>query len=307
MGDVFDRIVSRASTAPDRSPAAGLTTRRRPVFGVPAQSEGGSEPGASGSMHAAFREVPVEHAAGEEGHALLPGGTDGAKTRRDTGGSVRRPVSLATRSEPEVGGRAREDPPGADRRGLGHEASSTYEPEHRPPAFRPSHRQSAADGPRPTRPDVTGPAPEPAPGGPPPDDVAAHAGVADGVEASDDPTPGVRPARVDLRPPPPSPGPRIPTTPARTVPAEELLREHLAPALVDRGAVNAQDVSHLTAVGIDPIQIPGGGDLHVHLGQVVVQRAIASDPEPPRPANRDAGRRARVDHADYLDRQRRRW
>jgi cell division septation protein DedD len=93
------------------------------------------------------------------------------------------------------------------------------------------------------------------------------------------------------------------------VPPEELLRQHLAPALVDRGALSAEDAARLTAVGLDPIEVPAGGDVHVHLGHVeVVQQAPAlPKPEPPRSAAGSPARADRVDHADYLARQQRRW
>lgn len=91
--------------------------------------------------------------------------------------------------------------------------------------------------------------------------------------------------------------------------AEELLHDHLGPALGDHGALDAGDDVRLTAVGLDPVEVPVGGDVHVHLGHVeVVQQAPARPaPEPPRPDSGGAGSTDRVDHADYLARQQRRW
>lgn len=90
--------------------------------------------------------------------------------------------------------------------------------------------------------------------------------------------------------------------------APELLRGHVAPVLEARGLLRAGDDATLTSVGLDPLEVPADGDVHVHLGhvEVVQQVAAAPAPEPSRPEAVDRGRE-RVDHADYLARQQRRW
>lgn len=277
MGDVFDRIVSRAAMAPDRPPAAGLTTRRWPVFGVPDAGAGATDR-VSGSLDAGLNDIEVELVASKGDHSVPQTRSVESQAPRDTSGSGRRPASSAIPPQPQVGGRGRDNEPEQD--------------------SEPSTHGVPRSGPEGT-----------APGEPPVDAVAAD--VAIGVKASDARTPVSRPARADLRarPRPPRPDPTAPTPPTRTVAAEELLREHLAPAVVDHGSLNAEDAARLSAVGLEPIEVPTGGDVHVHIGHVVVQQAPTPPvPEPPRPANRDADRSDRVDpHADYLARQRRRW
>jgi hypothetical protein len=94
----------------------------------------------------------------------------------------------------------------------------------------------------------------------------------------------------------------------RVVEPEELLREHVAPALVARGALSARAAERLAAVGLEPIEVPTGGDVHVHIGRVELRQPAAPvppAPEPPRTGDRAGD--GRVDHADYLTRQRRRW
>ena len=340
MGDVFDRVVSRAGVAPDRSPGAGLTTRRGRVVGVPDASGGAAAGGASAPGDAGLREVEVERLSGEGDHTGPRTGRVGSAIWRDSAGSGPGSVgphgaaNPAIRPGPPVGGRDGENEPDPAGGGWPQAAGSTYQPRSEAPTLGPDLRGPTPDSDRSAGLDlspqraprgdprsgpergteladvgVVGPARGPAPGEAPADTVAAGADVAIGVEVSDARTPGARPTRTDLRarPRPPRPAPTAPTPPARTVSAEELLREHLAPVLVDRGALHTEDAARLTAVGLDPIETPAGGDVHVHLGQVVIQQAVTPAVEPSRPASRDAGRPDRVDHADYLARQRRRW
>ncbi len=308
MSDVFDRVVSRAAVAAARPPAAGLTTRRGPAFGVPDASEAAAQERVSGSMGAGLTEAVVERVVGEGDHVVPQTSTVGSEPAPDARGSGRRPsrprspVSPVLAPEPQVGGRDGENEPDPDRGRRLQAVSSTYEPASEPPTLGSHHQEPAPDGPR--------PAPGPAPREVPADAVGAPADVAIGVEVTDARTPGARPAHADLhaRPRPPWQDLTAPTPPARTVPAEELLREYLAPALVARGELSAQEAARLTAAeGLDPIGMPAGGDVHVHLGQVVIQQAIPPESESSRPAGPDAARPDLVDHADYLARQRRRW
>ena len=307
MGDVFDRVVSRAAVAPARQPGVGLTTRRGPTFGVPDASEAAQER-VSGSMDAGLREAEVERVVGEGDHAFPQTRTVGSETPRDARGSgyrpagPRSPASPVIAPKPQVGGRDGENEPGPDRGRRLQAVSSTSEPASKPSSLGSQNQEPAPDGPR--------PAPGPAPREVPADAVRVPADVAIGVEAANARTPGARSPLADLRarPRPPWQDLTAPTPPARTVPADELLREYLAPALVDRGELNAQEAARLTAAeGLGPIGMPAGGDVHVHLGQVVIQQAIHPAPEPPPAASPDAARPDRVDHAHYLARQRRRW
>ncbi|MFE7408754.1 hypothetical protein [Isoptericola sp. NPDC057559] len=81
---------------------------------------------------------------------------------------------------------------------------------------------------------------------------------------------------------------------------EDLLREHVAPALAGRGVLDLAAVDGLAAPGLGPVEAPAGAVVHVHLERVDVHRPA---PDPPRAAREGA----RVDHADYLARQQRRW
>ncbi|WP_418276931.1 hypothetical protein ACNHYB_03165 [Isoptericola jiangsuensis] len=117
-------------------------------------------------------------------------------------------------------------------------------------------------------------------------------------------SPAPRPATVSPRPA----APRAPTAPvvpaSHLVGTAELLREHVAPALVAHGALAARDTLDLLAQGLEPVEVPDGRDVHVHIGRVEVQQPPRrQDPAPPvvAPAT------PRVDHTDYLERQRRRW
>ncbi|MDT0184481.1 hypothetical protein Q9S36_30260 [Microbacterium sp. ARD31] len=89
---------------------------------------------------------------------------------------------------------------------------------------------------------------------------------------------------------------------------DELLRDHLAPALVAEGAVDESAVDSLVADGLEPVDVPPGGEVHLHIGRVEVRTPAVAAPVAPEP--RSPGRsseRGPVDHADYLARQQRRW
>ena len=274
MGDVFDRIVGRA-VAPTRSaPTAAVTMRRTSGFAAPDRSAHEPEPGGSEAWSGASEprtSQPLEPVA-----------------------PANRPPSGGRRDEPEPGSAV---PTGRPEDGAPASRTDDPQPEHGDPRSDPWPRTAAL---------VDRHHPEvPVPGAAP----------AEAREVPLSPAPDRRPAaataraelRARARPSPSGPAAHAPST--RTVPAEELLRGHLAPALGDRGALSARDDQRLTAVGLDPIEVPTGGDVHVHLGHVeVVQQAPARPaPDPPRPASGDAGSTDRVDHADYLARQQRRW
>lgn len=294
MGDVFDRIVSRATVAPERSPAASLTMRRRPSFGVLDASGSGArvEDRAWGEEDALPREVEVERGAGEGGRSAPEAGAVGSETGRVTAASGRRapgplgPASPATPPLPQNPGRGGENEPEPGSLRRPRRARSTGEPAReqagKPPRLEPDRKEEDPAGPRPDRldlspqraplgvarpgqalaaRDVTAPATLlPVPGGQEADAVAGRADV----EAQTVGMPDAGPSRADLRVRPRSSRPDPAAPPTRAMPAEELLREHLAPALVDRGALSAQDVARLTAVGLDPLEVPAGGDVHVH-------------------------------------------
>ncbi len=99
---------------------------------------------------------------------------------------------------------------------------------------------------------------------------------------------------------------------------ETFLRDHLGPALAHLGAIGERDRHALVpmptaapaapirdgavAVGVDPVEVPAGGEVHVHIGRVEVTRAqpgpAPAAPRSPRPT---------PDHAAYLARQQDRW
>ncbi|MFE6970152.1 hypothetical protein [Isoptericola sp. NPDC057653] len=94
---------------------------------------------------------------------------------------------------------------------------------------------------------------------------------------------------------------RTPRDPASAAIApEDLLREHVAPALAGRGVLDLAAGDDLAAPGLGPVEAPAGAVVHVHVERVDVHRPA---PDPPRAAREGA----RVDHADYLARQQRRW
>jgi hypothetical protein len=89
---------------------------------------------------------------------------------------------------------------------------------------------------------------------------------------------------------------------------DELLRDRLAPALVAEGVVDERMVDGLVADGLEPVDAPPGGEVHLHIGRVEVHPPAPAAPVAPEP--RPPGRSSDggpVDHADYLARQQRRW
>ncbi|GAA1857191.1 hypothetical protein [Myceligenerans crystallogenes] len=110
-------------------------------------------------------------------------------------------------------------------------------------------------------------------------------------------------------------GVRDPGSPpaTRTIDPAELLARYVAPALVEAGAVTRREADRLVAVpsgrrnrrahevGLDQLDVPAAGDVHVHIDRLEVRRD-----EPAAPPQAPAGP-PQVDHADYLDRQRSRW
>jgi len=88
--------------------------------------------------------------------------------------------------------------------------------------------------------------------------------------------------------------------PSPVVGPDDLLRDHVAPALAGRGVLDLAAGDEPAAPGLGPVDVPEGAVVHVHVERVDVHRPA---PDPPRAA----GTVARVDHADYLARQQRRW
>jgi hypothetical protein len=176
--------------------------------------------------------------------------------------------------------------------------------------------------------------------------------------AVQEPAPAPPPAPVEAQRPGPQPAPplrpapeRVPSPPPRrrrrraapapsatpTLDLAALLRDHVVPALVDRGAlgrderpiiaepasaatarrhepprpgtvaVRATPATAAAAAGHEPEELPARDAdpaVHLHIDQVLVTRAPPPAPPPPAPAPRAA--RRTVDHAAYLARRRER-
>lgn len=120
-------------------------------------------------------------------------------------------------------------------------------------------------------------------------------------------------------------GLRHPSPPApadRVVTAAELLADHIAPALVDARMLHPREAAGLVAVprgdegrprrdgrtpvGLDPVEAPGSGEVHVHIDRIEISREAPVAPAAPAAAA-PATRAAASPHDDYLTRQRRRW
>jgi hypothetical protein len=302
MPDVFDRIAGRHSGG--AVPGARLTMRTTPQYAaVPAHGEPaealGSEPGLDGAQ------------PGRPGRERAHGDPRSGRPAVERGGEVppTTPPEEDVSSAGEVRGSAREAPGG--RAGAGPSTDdwrdlATFHATG-PLAVRSRDPLSAA------------PAAEDDPVDPAataarrraPSSSATGDGTPDGVPPQREPqgtavTSAPAPAPAVPSPRTAAPG-HLPGS-TRVVEPEELLREHLAPALVARGALSARAAERLAAVGLEPIEVPAGGDVHVHIGRVELRQPAAPvppAPEPPRTGDRAGD--GRVDHADYLTRQRRRW
>ena len=106
--------------------------------------------------------------------------------------------------------------------------------------------------------------------------------------------------------------------PGRAPGTDEILREHVVPALVDAGVLpegarehvvvlrdgerapaDRRPLAPVVRLDAEPDRSSGGGDVHVHIGRVEVLRP--SPPQPPAPRPRPAV----VDHDAYLARRQR--
>jgi hypothetical protein len=131
-----------------------------------------------------------------------------------------------------------------------------------------------------------------------------------------DPTPEPAPAPSAL----PATGaePNATAAAGRVLPPEMFLRDHLGPALARLGAIAERELPALVpisadapgrppragaiAVGVDPVELPAGAEVHVHIERVqIVREQPAPSSAAPNPG------RGAPDHAAYLARQQGRW
>lgn len=198
-----------------------------------------------------------------------------------------------TDGRPEPGTPSRGDPPLAS----GAARARAPEPQQVVPARREAERDLAV----PPADQVPGLQREPSASGSPPSRPARQPTGEDRLQVEVRPPPD--PLRVRARRTDPAPAPG---SAGHVVSAEELLRDHVAPALAAQGAVSLRAAEHLTARGLDQVEVPAGGDVHVHIGTVELRQPETTAPRVPEPT--EAGRTPdRVDHRDYLERQQRRW
>jgi hypothetical protein len=302
MPDVFDRIAGRHSGGV--APGARLRMRTTPQYvEVPARSEParalGSEPGLDGAQPGR----PGQERSHGDPRSGRPAVERGAEVPPTT------PPEEDASSASDVPGFAREAPgdragvrPSTDdrrdlatRHATGSLAVRSRDPLPAAPAAEDGLVDPAATAPRRRAPSSSGTGDETTHGVPPQTEPRGTA-----VTSAPAPAPAVPSPRTA------APGHRPGST--RVVEPEELLREHVAPALVARGALSVRAAERLAAVGLEPIEVPTGGDVHVHIGRVELRQPAAPvppAPEPPRTGDRAGD--GRVDHADYLTRQRRRW
>lgn len=318
MTGFFARMGDRAAGR-----EAPLAPRRPARFEVPSPAAG--EPTVE----------EVERLAAPVAHAEESGAQD-ARPRRGE------PPAVSTRrGEPPADSTGREEPP-ADSTEREEPPPAPPQPVVSPravPAAAPPPRGRAEPPAAPARAGDRPPVARPVPASPPPPDppVAAREGRRR-PEADDRPPPAAAPA--PLAPAPgrrrrrrPAPGP----APAPALDLAALLREHVVPALVDRGAVSRDErpvvaephsaagarrqdpprpgtvAVHATPPAIsaparlqlgDPEERDGSPAVHLHIDRVVVTRA--APPAPPAPASPPRAPRRTVDHAAYLARRRER-
>ncbi|MDO8152627.1 hypothetical protein [Isoptericola sp. b408] len=335
MTDVFDRIAGRAAVSPGPPSRAGSVRLRRPlsfadvaVSPDPPPSRGAEEsrtwPAAEEGRPATWPATP-EQRPHEDEHEDEDEGGPAPATRHGTPPAARRGRgAMPVADDP--------DPRSPD---------PVEAPPSDVPAARPAPALVTPSGAPPHdggSPPVPAPPVDPAPGGPPPSVGAAVAAASaaaarPAVEVPSRPPEAPRPPAGVVPPPstrshdaPPaavrrpdtrssgtgpdqSPTPRparrrrveTAAPPGRPLDPEELLRDHVAPALVARGTLTSDEAARLVPGTSELPQVPSG-EVHVHIDRVEVRRpwpapAPISGAAEPRP----------VDHADYLARQRRRW
>ena len=285
MSDVFQRLTDRATGS-----SPGLSLRRPARFEVrsgqqvPGLLEGSRDPDVAVLARSDADRKADSFAESDSQSSTRPGRQQG---RQFPSSGRRVPV-----------------PPASDG------AHPQTNPSSRPatPATPPVRTEHHAEG-RPGDAEPHRPAAQPAPSAPMPS-------AASDSRRPDPVRPRLRRAAPDAPEPVPAARAAALTSPppADVLPADELLSEHVAPALADRGAVTRAEAAHLVAVGVgdlsrptagripvrlDPLDLPAGREVHVHIDRIDV-----STPGPPAPAPAPAP--ARVDHAAYLDRQARR-
>lgn len=103
----------------------------------------------------------------------------------------------------------------------------------------------------------------------------------------------------------------------RLITADEVLAEHVVPALVRRRALTSREAAQLiavppdqarrrrmdgrTPVGLDPVEVPNTGEVHLHIDRLEIRPGTPPEEPAAPPTAPDHG------HTDYLTRQRGRW
>lgn len=329
---VFDRLVGRASAAP------ALTVRRSGRFEAPAGPRADDAPGAT----PAAERGDVQHLDPTQDsrstdtvrHRPAAGiGVPRAAVPQSSGAGAGAGADPATPAVP--GDPGRDEPRPATAPGTsGPTDPRRPVPAHQPPPSHrvPTPRPDAAPSVPVAVPAAAAPTRRPPDGtrGPLPDRRARDRGPApaNGTGPTTEPTAG---PTIELRAEPSTtvhaePASEVRTesstersTGVRTVSRDELLA-HLAPALAADGALSRREAGRLVAVpsrstqgdvqrrpdrptvGLDPVDVPVQGEVHLHIDRVDVHRP---DPQPA-PAPRSPAP-ARDDHSAYLARQESRW
>ena len=305
MSDVFDRLVARAT---QRTP---VLVARRPSRFEPSSTGMGSPalPAADvdsrGANDTAPRTGEILSATSESQRRATPSPSDPERDRGPVGDWPQRAASTAARSAASSPARIVVSPPTRPELGADPHPAETRPATAWPPAAhrsgtrapRAEHRPAAADALR--APAMASPAQGPNPA----------------LAAERDPRRATREslARNDSR-----------TPTSRTIAPATLLAEHLGPALVEARALTEAEVARLVAVApedrdrtrrdgrtpiaIEPVEVPVTAEVHLHIDHLEVRRPPAQPPAqlPPARATREPAGSRPVDHAAYLDRQRRR-
>ncbi len=295
MGDVFDRIAGRAAGGSGTD--ARLTKRRDARFapGAPETAAGhldavlGPDRAGQREQELSDGEPRPRHFGAEHGHDVIPG-IPAPSEAVSPAGDVFVTSREATVPRPALRRPAREEqtaPLSAPDDVSGTESSARRRRPPSPPGT------PARQGPRGERPSI--------------DEGRPHAESRQRALLQTEP--GSATSAPAVRVPPAHRRHTQRPKSTRSLEPEELLREHVVPALAAQGTLRAAAAAdRLAAVGLEHIEVPTGGDVHVHIERVELRQPVA--PARPEPEPSHAGDRAgndRVDHADYLARQQRRW
>ncbi|MGW5241056.1 hypothetical protein ACWEOW_19155 [Monashia sp. NPDC004114] len=314
MSDVFDRLVARTT---HRAPT--LVARRPSRFEPAASTRSAAPPVPEPGLET---EGDVQGAEVEPGELLVRRGEPRvapAQRRARLATSVEGVPDDAPRTTAPTG---RRRPSSAsvprDSAVLDDESGRVPEPDRQSPprsasaAHRSETSSARANPSRIAMPEQS--APEPSSAGTPPihtatGEVMVRSASTTGTETSSSDQRREAISRSTIR-----------TPETRTISPGALLADHLAPALVESGALTEAEVARLvavpmrdrgrprhdgrTSVGIDPVEVPAAAEVHLHIDRLEVRRPPA--PPPPAPATREPAGARPVDHTAYLDRQRRR-